>query len=72
MTTYKITFNERTNFGKNFLIYLQENKKYIKVNDPTKMTEEEFYAKIKKAEEQYERGEYTVYDEDFRKNVLGL
>ena len=28
--------------------------------DPTLMTEEEFFAKIKRGEEAYERGEYTV------------
>ena len=29
-------------------------------NDPTLMTEEEFFAKVAEAEEQYERGEYTT------------
>ena len=59
MTTYEITFNEKTDAGKNILAFLDENKKYVKVNAPTKMTEEEFEAKIQKAEEQYERGEFT-------------
>ena len=30
--------------------------------DPTLMTEEEFFAKIKRGEEAYERGEYTVLE----------
>ena len=59
MTTYEITFNEKTKTGKNFLTFLEENKKYVKVNNPAKMTKEEFEAKIKRAEEQYARGEYT-------------
>ena len=59
MATYEVTFNERTAFGKNFLAFLTENKKYVKINDPTKMTEEEFEAKIQIAEEQYARGEFT-------------
>ena len=73
MTTYQITFNERTNFGKNFLLFLEENKKYVKINNNTKinsakMTKEEFDAGIQLAREQYERGEYTVYNsEEFRK-----
>ena len=29
-------------------------------NDPTLMTEEEFFANVAEAEEQYERGEYTT------------
>ena len=72
MTTYEITFNERTKIGKNFLDFIQENKKYFKIKDPTEMTREEFDAKCARAREQYERGEYTVYDDDFRKNVMGL
>jgi hypothetical protein len=58
MTTKEITFNERTKTGKNFLMFLQENKKHFKVKDPIKMTEEEFEAKIQRSKEQYERGEY--------------
>ena len=58
MTTYEITFNERSKVGKNLLAFLEDNKKYVKFNDPTKMTKKEFYARIKEAEEQYERGEY--------------
>ena len=68
MRTYKITFNERSKVGKYLLAFLEENKKYVKFNDPTEMSKEEFYAKIRRAEEQYARGEYTVYNsEDFRK-----
>ena len=68
MTTYEITFNENTAVGKNILAFLEENKKYIKINGPAKMTKEEFYAEIDEAIAQYERGEYTVYNsEEFRK-----
>ena len=59
MTTYEITFNERSKVGKYLLAFLSENKKYIKLNNPAKMTEEEFEAKIQKSKEQYLRGEYT-------------
>ena len=78
MTTYEITFNEHTDFGKNLLAFFEKNKKYVKVNDntkasPTKMTKEEFDAKIQRAREQYARGEYTVYNnrEEFD-NSLGV
>ena len=65
MTTYEITFNEKTDAGKNILAFLDENKKYVKVNNPAKMTEEEFYAKIDRSLAQYERGEYkTITDID--------
>ena len=30
MTTYEITFNEKTDAGKNILAFLDENKKYVK------------------------------------------
>ena len=29
-------------------------------DDPSRMTKEEFYAHVEKAEEQYKRGQYTV------------
>ena len=58
MTTYEITFNEKTKTGKNFLAFLEENKKYLKVNNPAKMTKEEFEAMIDESLAQYERGEY--------------
>ena len=60
MTTYEITFNEKTDAGKNILAFFNENKKYVKVKTPDKMTEEEFDADIKLAREQYERGEYRT------------
>ena len=67
MATYEVTFNEKTDFGKNLLTFLTENKKYVKVKDHTKMTKEEFFAKLDKAKKQCERGEYTVYNkESFR------
>ena len=72
MTTYEITFNEHTDFGKNLLAFFEENKKYVKVNDNTKMKKEEFCSMLDEAREQIKRGEYSVYDENFRKNVLGL
>ena len=66
MTTYEVTFNERTAFGKNFLAFLTENKKYVKVNDPTKMTKKEFEDKCARGRAQFERGECTrmLPDED--------
>ena len=66
MRTYEITFNERSKVGKYLLAFLEENKKYIKLNDPTEMTKEEFYAMIDESLAQYERGEYTrmLPDED--------
>ena len=56
MTTYEVTFNERTAIGKNLLAFFEENKKYVKVKDPTKMTKEEFYAKIERSAEQARQG----------------
>ena len=50
MTTYEITFNEKTEKGQSILNFLRENK--VKIKDPTKMTEEEFYDKIDRAREQ--------------------
>jgi len=59
MTTYEITFNEKTAVGKDLLMFLEQNKKYVKVNAFANMSEEEFDAKIQRAREQYARGEYT-------------
>ena len=71
MTTYEITFNERTAFGKNLIAFLLENKKLVKINNSSKMTEAEFETKIQIAEEQYARGEYTIYNnrEEFDKSL---
>ena len=73
MTTYEITFNEKTVAGKNLLAFLEQNKKYVKVKNPTKMTKEKFEAKIQRARKQYECGEYTIYHnrEEFDK-LLGV
>ena len=72
MTTYEITFNEKTKTGKNFLTFLEENKKYVKVNNPAKMTKEEFYAKILIAYQQCKQGKsIRVEPKDFEK-FLGL
>jgi len=59
MTTYEITFNERSTVGKNILAFLEQNKKYVKINDTYKMTKEEFDAKCAEAREQCMRGECT-------------
>jgi hypothetical protein len=63
MTTCEITFNEKTKIGKNFLVFLQENKKHFKLKYPTKMTKEEFNAMLEEAREQYARGEYGIIDD---------
>lgn len=39
--------------------YLRKVAREI-TNDPTKMTKEEFFAKVDKAKAQYQRGEYTT------------
>ena len=72
MTTFEITFNEKSTIGKYLLLFLEQNKKSIKVKDPTKLSKEEFDEKIQRARDQYARGEYYVYDEKFRKEVMGL
>ena len=85
MTTYQITFNEKTTFGKNLIAFFLQNKKFVKVieeqkklqikkqkKDPTLLTKEEFYAQIDEALAQCERGEYHIYDEKFRKEVMGI
>ena len=61
MTTYEITFNERSTVGKNILAFLEQNKKYVKINTPTKMTKEEFDAKCNEAREQWKRGECFTF-----------
>ena len=60
MTTLQITFNEKTEFGKNLLALLELNKKLVKLKYPTKLSEEEFDAKIQEARDQYARGEYKT------------
>ena len=72
MTTYEITFNERSKIGKSFLGFIQENKKYFKIKDPTEMTREEFFAKLDKAKKQCERGECTRVAKEELKKFLGL
>ena len=68
MTTCEITFNEKSKVGKDLLAYLEENKKYVKLHNPAKMTEEEFDAMLEEAREQYRQGKFTVYNsEDFKK-----
>ena len=68
MTTYEITFNEKTDAGKNILAFLDENKKYVKVKNPAKMTEEEFDAMLEESREQYRQGKFTrVSPEEFDK-----
>ena len=72
METLEITFNEKTIAGKNLLAFLEQNKKYVKVKDPTKMTKKEFYAMIDEAIIEAEQGKVTrVKSEDFKK-FLGL
>ena len=72
MTTYEITFNERTKIGKNFLVYLEQNKKYFKLHNPAKMTEDEFDAMLEDAREQYARGEYIELEYENISKYLGL
>jgi hypothetical protein len=72
MTTYEITFNEKTKVGKDVLAFLEQNKKYVKLKDPTEMTKEEFYAKIQRGREQFERGECTRVAKKDLKKFLGL
>ena len=72
MTTYEITFNERTTVGKNILTFLEQNKKYIKINDTTKMTFEEFVEKCERARKQYERGECKELKYEDIDKFLGL
>ena len=72
MTTYQITFNERNKAGKYLLALLEENKKCFKVNEPTKMTEKEFDAKLQRAREQYARGECKELKPEDQRKFLGL
>ena len=38
-------------------------KKLVKEkNDPTLMTKEEYFAKLKRAEKQFEQGDYTTFE----------
>ena len=71
MTTYEITFNEKTDAGKNILAFLDENKKYVKVKNPAKMTKEEFNAMLEESREQYRQGKYKTIDDidDFLQNL---
>jgi len=72
MTTYEITFNEHTDFGKNLLAFFEKNKKYVKVNDNTKMTKEELETRIKRAEERYKQGKSIRLERKDFKKFLGL
>ena len=81
MITYQITFNEKTEFGKNLIELFQNNKRQIKVKeekvtktkkDPTLLTEEDFYAMIDESLAQYERGEYFELKPEDQKKFLGL
>ena len=72
MTTYEITFNEKSAFGKNLLAFLEQNKKYVKVNDPTKMTKEEFDDMLAEAEEEWKRGAVIRVERKDIKKFLGL
>jgi len=81
MITYQITFNEKTEFGKNLIELFQNNKRQIKVKeekvtktkkDPTLLTEEEFDAKIQEARVQYERGECKELKYEDIDKFLGL
>ena len=71
MTTYEITFNEKTAVGKNILAFLDENKKYVKVKNSTKMTKEEFNVMLEESREQYRQGKYKTIDDidDFLQNL---
>ena len=64
MTTYEVTFNEKSKVGKDLLSFFEQNKKQIKVNDPTLMTKEEFEAEIEESYQEYLRGEYTEVEYD--------
>lgn len=72
MQTYEITFNERTKVGKTLLAFLEENKKQIKVKDPTKMTKEEYMQMLQESTEQAERGEVFELKREDIKKFLGL
>ena len=72
MATYEITLNNKTKKGKEVFLFLQQHNVPIKPKDPTKMTEEEFYAKIQRAEEQYERGEVFELNPEDQRKFLGL
>jgi hypothetical protein len=57
MTTYEITFDERTAVGKNILMFLEQNKKHIKVVDSTEISDkEELVAIIEQAHKDQKEG----------------
>ena len=67
MQTYEIKLNEKTKIGKEIFLFLQQHNVAMKLKEKekTKMTEEEFDAKLQRAREQYARGEYgTIEDVD--------
>jgi len=72
METLEITFNKKTVAGKNLLAFLEQNKKYVKVKNPYKMTKEEFYAEIDEALAQVERGECKELKYEDIDRFLGL
>ena len=72
MTTFEITFNEKSIVGKYLLLFLENNKKHVKVKDPTLMTKAELIATVEEAREQFKRGEYTVYDSEEFRTKYGL
>ena len=81
MTTYQITFNEKTDFGKNLLVFFQDNKRQLKLKeeakikvkkDPTLLTKEEFYAKIDKALQQCRQGKAKRLNPEEQRKFLGL
>ena len=72
MTTYQITFNEKSTFGKNLLALFEQNKKLVKLEDPLMMSKEEFEAICNKGREEFERGECREYNSDEFKKRFGL
>jgi hypothetical protein len=74
MQTYEITFNENTDIGREIFAFLRQYKNYVKLKEPTKLSKEEFDAKILRAREQYARGEYTEVgpDDDIVKYIEEL
>ena len=72
MATYEIKLNQNTKIGKEIFLFLQQHNVQMKLKDPTKMTKEEFYAKIKRAKEQYERGEGHRLEYNDISKFLGL
>ena len=68
MQTYEIKLNEKTKIGKEIFLFLQQHNVAMKLKEKekTKMTEEEFDAKLQRAREQHKRGEGIVVT-DFNK-----